>query len=90
MLATLASGRGGRTLLAAIEDAIRDVNHSGFCATSWHRGSCAATPIATPIATAEGGYSLNVSVSTVDGLDSVVDALAAPLLDLCRRITEAW
>lgn len=80
-------GTHWRPLLAEIEKAIRDVNQSGFCAASWQPEVVA---LATPIATVEGVYSLNVSVSTVDSMDSVVEALAAPLLDLRRQITEAW
>jgi DNA-binding IclR family transcriptional regulator len=74
-------------LLAEIEDSIRRVNGSGFCAASWQPEVVA---LATPFATDEGVYSLNVSVSTVDTMDSVVEALAVPLLDLRRQIAEAW
>jgi DNA-binding IclR family transcriptional regulator len=80
-------GTQWRTLLNEIERSIRDVSQSGFCAASWQPEVVA---LATPIATAEGIYSLNVSVSTVDSMDSVVEALAAPLLDLRRQVTEAW
>lgn len=74
-------------LLAEIEDSIRAVNGSGFCAASWQPEVVA---LATPIATAEGVYSLNVSVSTADSMDSVVQVLAGPLLDLRRQIQAAW
>jgi len=74
-------------LLAEIEGAIRDVHESGYCAASWQPEVVA---LAAPIATTEGPYSLNVSVSTVDSLASVVESLAAPLLDLRREIADAW
>lgn len=80
-------GAQWRTMLAEIEDAIREVDQSGFCAASWQPEVVA---LATPIVTAEGVYALNVSVSTVDSMDSVVETLAAPLLALRRQITEAW
>jgi len=74
-------------LLAEIEDSIRHVNGAGFCAASWQPEVVA---LATPIATEEGVYSLNVSVSSVDSMDSVVEALSPPLLELRRQIAEAW
>jgi hypothetical protein len=39
--------------------------------------------------TEEGFYSLNVSLSTVDSIEAVGEALAGPLLDLKARIIAA-
>jgi len=75
------------SLLAEIEGAIRDVHGSGYCVASWQPEVVA---LAAPIATTKGTYSLNVSVSTGDTAESVVEALAAPLLELRREITKAW
>lgn len=75
------------SLLTEIEEAIRSVHEEGYCVASWQPEVVA---LATPIATTDGHYSLNVSVSTVDSTESVVEALAVPLLDLHRQIAEAW
>jgi DNA-binding IclR family transcriptional regulator len=70
-------------LLRAMESAIANVHASGFCAASWQAEVVA---LATPLPTAEAIYALNVSVSTVDSMQAVTDALAAPLLELKARI----
>jgi len=73
-------------LLAEIEQSIRSVRESGFCAASWQPEVVA---LATPVITAETCYSLNVSVSTVESMEAVVDALSAPLLELRKAILSA-
>jgi DNA-binding IclR family transcriptional regulator len=73
-------------LLAEIEQSIRSVRESGFCAASWQPEVVA---LASPIATPETCYSLNVSVSTVESVEEVVDALRAPLLELRGAIVSA-
>lgn len=74
-------------LRAEIERAIEDVKKQGWCVASWQPEVVA---LAAPIQTTEGAYSLNVSVSTADSVDSVAAALASPLLSLRQEITEAW
>lgn len=74
------------SIQAEIERSIEDVNALGFCAASWQPEVVA---LATPIATTEAVYALNVSVSTVESMGSVVQALAAPLLDLRQAIATA-
>jgi hypothetical protein len=73
-------------VLAEIEQSIRSVRESGFCAASWQPEVVA---LAAPIATVETCYSLNVSVSTVESIEAVVDALRAPLLELQEAIMRA-
>nr|WP_316640284.1 IclR family transcriptional regulator [uncultured Roseateles sp.] len=73
-------------LLAEIEQSIKSVRGSGFCVASWQPEVVA---LACPIATAQTCYSLNVSVSTVESMEAVVDALTAPLLELREAITRA-
>jgi DNA-binding IclR family transcriptional regulator len=76
-------------LAREIERAIADVHEKGYCAASWQAEVVA---LATPLPTAEAYYSLNVSVSTTDTMDQVVDKLSTPLLslkaDILRVITE--
>jgi DNA-binding IclR family transcriptional regulator len=79
-------GKQWPPLLAEIEQSIRSVRESGFCAASWQPEVVA---LATPITVAQTCYSLNVSVSTVESLDAVVEALAAPLLELRESILSA-
>ncbi len=74
------------SLLAEIEQSTRGVREAGFCVASWQPEVIA---LATPIATTETCYSLNVSVSTVESMDAVVAALAAPLLELREAIADA-
>ena len=62
-------------LLAEIERSIRSVRESGFCSASWQPGVVA---LATPLKTADICYSLNVSVSTGEKVDAVVDSLSYP------------
>ena len=59
---------------------------SGFCVAARQPEVVA---LASPIATAETCYSLNVSVSTVERMEAVVDALTAPLLELREAIMSA-
>jgi DNA-binding IclR family transcriptional regulator len=73
-------------LLAEIEQSIRSVREAGFCAASWQPEVVA---LAAPITIAESIYSLNLSVSTVESVDAVVQALTAPLLELRETILRA-
>lgn len=79
-------GKQWPPLLAEIEESIRSVHESGFCAASWQPEVVA---LAAPIAMAETCYSLNVSVSSVESVEAVVDALRAPLLELREAIVSA-
>lgn len=79
-------GRLWPSLLAEIEQSIGSVRESGFCVASWQPEVVA---LATPIATTQAVYSLNVSVSTVERMDGVVETLAAPLLELREAIASA-
>ena len=74
------------SLLAEIEESIRSVRESGFCAASWQPEVVA---LASPITTGEPCYSLNVSVSTGERMEAVVDALTVPLLELRDAILSA-
>jgi len=73
-------------LLAEIEQSIRSVCASGFCVASWQPEVVA---LAAPITSAETCYSLNVSVSTVESREAVVEALTVPLLQLREAISRA-
>jgi DNA-binding IclR family transcriptional regulator len=73
-------------LLAEIEQSIQSVRESGFCVASWQPEVVA---LATPLTTAESCYSLNVSVSTGESMEAVVDALTVPLLELREAILSA-
>jgi DNA-binding IclR family transcriptional regulator len=73
-------------LLAEIEQSIRSVRESGFCAASWQPEVVA---LATPVTVADTCYSLNVSVSTGERMEAVVDALTVPLLELREAILNA-
>jgi len=79
-------GKQWSALLAEIERSIGDVHELGFCAASWQPEVVA---LATPLQTADSFYSLNVSVSSGESLDTVVKALKAPLLDLRDEILRA-
>lgn len=79
-------GKQWPPLLAEIEQSIRNVQVSGFCAASWQPEVVA---LAAPISLAESSYSLNVSVSTAESVDAVVAALTAPLLELREAILRA-
>jgi DNA-binding IclR family transcriptional regulator len=79
-------GRQWSPLLAEIDDSIRSVSESGFCVASWQPEVIA---LASPIATAATCYSLNVSVSTVESMEAVVEALTIPLLELREAILSA-
>jgi DNA-binding IclR family transcriptional regulator len=79
-------GRQWPPLLAEIEQAISSVLESGFCAASWQPEVVA---LATPLTTADASYALNVSVSTGESMEAVVDALTAPLLELREAILSA-
>lgn len=70
-------------LAREIERAIGNVRALDWCAASWQAEVVA---VATPLPAAETCYSLNVSVSTAEPIDSVVNALAAPLLALKQDI----
>jgi DNA-binding IclR family transcriptional regulator len=72
-------GKQWSLLLAQIEQSIEGVRESGFCAASWQPGVVA---LATPLITPEACYSLNVSVSSEESIDTVAAALATSLLDL--------
>jgi DNA-binding IclR family transcriptional regulator len=74
------------SLLAEIEQSIKSVRDSGFCVASWQPEVVA---LASPITTAQTCYSLNVSVSTVESVEAVVDALTTPLLELREAIMSA-
>jgi DNA-binding IclR family transcriptional regulator len=74
------------SLAREIELAMDSVRTAGFCAASWQAEVVA---LATPLQTADATYSLNVSVSTGDRMEAVVDALAAPLLELKQAILVA-
>jgi DNA-binding IclR family transcriptional regulator len=73
-------------LAREIESAVTSVRDLGYCAASWQAEVVA---LATPLPTAEAIYSLNVSISTADNIQAVVDALAAPLLELKAQILTA-
>jgi DNA-binding IclR family transcriptional regulator len=73
-------------LAREIDLAMQGVRESGFCAASWQAEVVA---LATPLQTVEEIYALNVSVSTGERMEVVVDALAAPLLDLRDKILKA-
>jgi DNA-binding IclR family transcriptional regulator len=62
------------------------VRTEGFCVASWQPEVVA---LACPIATADVACSLNVSVSTSDSIEAVVQALAPPLLALRLAVLEA-
>jgi DNA-binding IclR family transcriptional regulator len=79
-------GRQWSSLLAEIEQSIKSVRESGFCAASWQPEVVA---LATPLQTADLCYSLNVSVSTGERVEAVVDALTVPLLELRQGILRA-
>lgn len=79
-------GRQWPALQADIERAVECVRESGFCAASWQPEVVA---LASPIVVGETCYSLNVSVSTVEGMDSVVATYAVPLLELREAIASA-
>jgi len=76
-------GKQWSPLLAEIEQAIRDVQESGFCAASWQPEVVA---LATPLQVADSFYSLNISVSSGESLGAVVKTLKAPLLKLRAEI----
>lgn len=73
-------------LAREIELAIASVRERGYCAASWQAEVVA---VATPLPTAQACYSLNVSVSTAQTIDEVVDALSAPLLELKEAVATA-
>lgn len=73
-------------LAAAIQDAMRNVEADGWCAASWQPEVVA---VATPIATVEATYVLNVSVSTDEPFDTAVGRLVAPLLALSQTVQQA-
>jgi len=79
-------GRQWSPLLAEIERSVRCVRESGFCAASWQPEVVA---LATPLQTADFCYSLNVSVSTGEKVDAVVEALTTPLLELREAILKS-
>ena len=81
-----AAGAQWPALPAEIERAIRSVREPGFCAASWQPEVVA---LATPLQTADICYSLNVSVSTEEKVDAVVDSLTVPLLELREAILRA-
>ena len=85
---TFESRRGTQwaRLAGEIEQSIQCVHESGFCAASLQPEVVA---LATPLTISQTCYSLNVSVSTVDSIESVADALSAPLLDLRQAILSA-
>ena len=68
-------------IAAAIEQAIRDVEVRGFCATSWQAEVVA---LAAPLRTVAGIYALNVSVSTNEPIAAVVRPLSPRLLGLLK------
>jgi DNA-binding IclR family transcriptional regulator len=70
-------------IATAIEQAIRDVETSGFCAASWQPEVVA---LAAPLRTLGTIYVLNVSVSTNEPMHTVVRQLSAPLLRLLGEI----
>jgi DNA-binding IclR family transcriptional regulator len=69
-----------------IELAMAEIRAVDYCAASWQAEVVA---LATPLPTPEACYSLNVSVSTAETIDDVVDALAAPLLELKKEVVRA-
>jgi DNA-binding IclR family transcriptional regulator len=73
-------------LLADVEQAISSVHESGFCVASWQPEVVA---LACPIKAVQTCYSLNVSVSTVESVEAVVEDLMAPLLELQEAILGA-
>ena len=79
-------GRQWSVLLAEIEQSIRQVHGSGFCAASWQPEVVA---LATPLQVADSCYSLNVSVSTVESMNAVVEELRDSLLELRASVRKA-
>ena len=70
----------------AIEDARSSVNERGFCAASWQPEVVA---LSAPLITADAIYALNVSVSTEECLEVVVQRLKRPLLALRAEILKS-
>ncbi|MDR7093567.1 IclR family transcriptional regulator [Hydrogenophaga laconesensis] len=66
--------------------AIRQVHEQGFCAASWQPEVVA---MAMPLVTAEGIYTLNISVSTEEALDDVVRELSGSLMALAAELQVA-
>ena len=71
---------------AGIQAALREVQERGFCAASWQPEVVA---MAMPLATPEGIYVLNISVSTEEPLPRVVDELSGALLTLASELRDA-
>jgi DNA-binding IclR family transcriptional regulator len=76
-------GRQWPSLAREVDEAIDSVLRSGFCAASWQPGVVA---LSTPLQALEVSYCLNVSVSSGEGTEAVVNAFAAPLLELKAAI----
>lgn len=75
-----------RDVQAEIHAAIGQVQEQGFCAASWQAEVVA---MATPLATVEGTYVLNISVSTEEPLPRVVRELSGSLKTLAAELEAA-
>lgn len=75
-----------RGVQAEIHAAIRQVQEQGFCAAAWQAEVVA---LATPLATVEGVYVLNISVSTEEPLPRVVRELSGALKALAAELQAA-
>ena len=62
------------------------MNDRGFCAASWQPEVVA---LAAPLQAADAIYSLNVSVSSGETIEEVIDALSERLLELREEILAA-
>lgn len=62
-----------------IESALRSIAQTGYCAASWQPEVIA---VASPLATSDLAYALNVSVLTTDPFDAVVARLGPRLMTL--------
>lgn len=88
LMSTFSRKRAGRQwheLKAEIERSIRDVEEHGWCVASWQPEVVA---VATPLATADAIYVLNVSLSTSEAATAVARRLAPKLLTLKNDV--AW
>ena len=68
-------------LQAQSQHAVRSVHERGFCAAAWQPEVVA---LAAPLRVPQGTYVLNLSVSTAESIEAIVNQLAEPLVGLLR------
>jgi DNA-binding IclR family transcriptional regulator len=74
----------GAQLENEIDEAVQSVRTKGYCVASWQPEVVAiATPLGIP---AYRSYTLNISLSTTDSAEEIVERYAEALLDLAQAI----